>query len=302
MVGSPQLNRFDIITKQFDPVPAMDLARCPRPNVCPASAASITQTHSSDDDMVHSATVQDTSWNRLGCVVARENSYSYYPTPVGMSFDECHVDKSGRWLMILEGRENGSQINRLVDLSNGKTTIIEDADGSLGHLDMGFGYAVGADNYNPYPNATILLKFPVTSVQRPIGPVVHFNKRWDIVAANHITHGNGYACGSNASRVADMADEIVCFLLDPNRNDDGSLDVLVVGQVMTDLDAAGGSDYDHDDYEKLPKGNLDVTGRYFIWTTNLGGDRLDAVLVKIPAERLISTMPREELRTRLRRK
>ena len=37
---------------------------------------------------------------------------------------------------------------------------------------------------------------------------------------------------------------------------------------------------------RLPKGNLDVTGRYFLWTTNLGGNRLDAFLVKIPAERL----------------
>src|SRR4029434_1808593 len=35
-------------------------------------------------------------------------------------------------------------------------------------------------------------------------------------------------------------------------------------------------------YAKRPKGNLDVTGRYFIWTTNLGGNRLDAFLVKIP--------------------
>jgi hypothetical protein len=57
----------------------------------------------------------------------------------------------------------------------------------------------------------------------------------------------------------------------------------VVGQVMTDLNAAGGGS---DDYNKRPKGNLDVTGRYFIWTTNLGGARLDAFIVKIPAERL----------------
>jgi hypothetical protein len=82
-----------------------------------------------------------------------------------------------------------------------------------------------------------------------------------------------------------MADEIVCFPLDANRNADGSLDVLVVAQVMTDLDAAGGGDADGDDYEQTPKGNLDVTGRYFIWTANLGRDRLDAFLVKIPAER-----------------
>jgi hypothetical protein len=160
---------------------------------------------------------------------------------------------------------------------------------------MGFGYAVGADTFNPLPNATILLKFPVTQTARPIGPVLHYNKRWDIAAANHVAHGNAsasvpaesqYACGSNASRVADMADEIVCFPLDSARNPDGSLSVLVVAPVMTDLDAAGGGDVDGDDYEQLPKGNLDLTGRYFIWTTNLGGDRLDAFLVKIPSERL----------------
>jgi hypothetical protein len=33
----------------------------------------------------------------------------------------------------------------------------------------------------------------------------------------------------------------------------------------------------------MPKGNLDVTGRYFIWTSNLRSDRLDAFIVKIPA-------------------
>jgi len=180
-------------------------------------------------------------------------------------------------------------------LRSGNITTIEDVQGGLGHLDMGFGYAVGADNYNPWPNATILLKFPVTNTQRPVGPVVHYNKRWDIAAANHVAHGNAipglppesqYACGSHASRVVDMADEIVCFSLNPDRSPDQSLDVLVVTQVMTDLDASGGGDLDGDDYEQRPKGNLDVTGRYFVWTTNMGGGRLDAFLVKVPAERL----------------
>jgi hypothetical protein len=92
-----------------------------------------------------------------------------------------------------------------------------------------------------------------------------------------------------------MADEIVCFPLDPNRNADGSLDVLVVGQVMTDLDATGGRDFNGDDYTQLPKGNLDVTGRYFIWTSNVSGSRLDAFLVKVPyqwfSERVFITSP-----------
>jgi hypothetical protein len=291
LVGGTKLRRYDVLTRKFDRKPAIDLDACPRPAICPADAAFVTQPHSSDDDRVHSASVQNADWRRIGCVVARPSGYVYVPTPDGFLFDECHVDKSGRWLAMLEGRFDGSRVNRIIDLTTGQQTLIEGVDGALGHLDMGYGYAVGADTYNGLPNATILLTFPVASTQRPIGPVVHYNKRWDIAAANHIAHGNAvaaapesqYACGSNASSTPDMADEIVCFPLDANRNSDGSLDVLVVGQVMTDVNAAGGGG---DDYAKRPKGNLDVTGRYFIWTTNLGGGRLDAFLVKIPAERL----------------
>jgi hypothetical protein len=297
LIGTPQLRRYDILQRQFEAAPALDLTVCPRPAVCPASAAFIIQPHSSDDDRVHSATVQDTSWRRIGCVAYQSATqrFQYFAPPTGYALDECHVDKSGLWLMLLETRPGGSRRNRVVDLRRNRITTIDDVNGALGHLDMGFGYAVGADTFNPLPNSTILLKFPVTSTIRPIGPVVHFNKRWDIAAANHVAHGNArsgvspdaqYACGSNASRVQDMADEIVCFPLDAGRNSDGSLDVLVVAQVMTDLDAAGGRDSDGDDYEQTPKGNLDVSGRYFLWTTNLRGNRLDAFLVKIPAERL----------------
>lgn len=293
--GSTVLRRYDLITRQFEATPAFDLAACPRPAVCPTNAAFIFQPHSSDDDRVHSATVQNASFQRLGCVASDANMFIYVPTRTGYVLDECHVDKSGRWLLMLETTSTGALDNRIVDLSTGAVQAVTDAAGALGHLDTGFGYAVGADNYNSLPNASILLKFPLTSTQRPLGPVVHFNKRWDIAAANHIAHGNAiasrpaeeqYACGSNASRVADMADEIVCFSLNPHRNADGSLDVLVVGQIMTDLDALGGNDFDGDDYSQMPKGNLDVSGRYFIWTANLGGNRLDAFLVKIPGELL----------------
>jgi hypothetical protein len=291
LVGSPLLQRFDIVTRQFDPVPAMDLTTCPRPRVCPRSAQFITQPHSSDDDLVHSASVQDNNYQRLGCVVSSPSGFRFFAVPKGYSFDECSIDKSARWLIVLAETSDGTRINRIINMRTGKATEVDGPNGALGHYDMGYGYAVGADTYNPEPNATILIKFPLASTTRPIGPVVHYNKRWDLAAANHITHTNAvnavpesqYACGSNAGYQTDMADEIVCFPLDPNRNDDGSLDVLVVGQVMTDLNAAGGGS---DDYNKRPKGNLDVTGRYFIWTTNLGGARLDAFIVKIPAERL----------------
>jgi len=298
--GTPTLRTFDVLSRQFDATPALDLAACPRPSVCPNDAAFIFQPHSSDDDRVHSATVQNAAFQRLGCVVFDAGRFVYVPIRAGYALDECHVDKSGRWLLILETQADGKLDNRVFDVPTGTETALTDVAGALGHLDTGFGYAVGADNYNALPNASSLLKFPITSTERPLGPVVHFNKRWDIAAANHIAHGNAvagrppedqYACGSNASRVADMADEIVCFSLNPNRYPDGSLDVLVVGQIMTDLNAPGGNDLDGDDYEQVPKGNLDVTGRYFIWTANLGGNRLDAFLVKVPAELLDAGTP-----------
>ena len=296
--GSTALRRLDVITRQFEAAPAFDLAACPRPAICPSDAAFIFQPHSSDDDRMHSATVQNAAFQRLGCVASDSSRFVYVPIRTGYALDECHVDKSGRWLLMLETQGSGALDNRVVDLATGTVTLISDVAGALGHLDTGFGYAIGADNYNSLPNASILLKFPLTTTQRPLGPVVHFNKRWDIAAANHIAHGNAipgrppeeqYACGSNGSRVADMADEIVCFPLNAKRNADGSLDVLVVGQIMTDLDALGGNDFDGDDYEQVPKGNLDVTGRYFIWTANLGGNRLDAFLVKVPAELLATS-------------
>jgi len=296
LVGQPALRRYDIATRQFETAAAMNLRDCPR-KVCPAGATTITQPHSSDDDLVHSATVQTADWARIGCVVyeAAARRYRYFGVPKDYVFDECQVDKSGQWVLLHESRLDGARRNRIVDLWSSRVTTIADVNGALGHLDMGFGYAVGADTFNPLPNATILLKFPVQRTERPIGPVVHFNKRWDMAAANHIAHGNAqrgvppesqYACGSNASRVVDMADEIICFPLDAARNPDGSLSVVVVAPMMSDLDAAGGGDADGSDYTQTPKGNLDVTGGYFLWTTNLGGNRLDAFLVKIPTERL----------------
>ena len=105
----------------------------------------------------------------------------------------------------------------------------------------------------------------------------------------HISHANArpgvpleqqFACGGQATRSAvPRANEIVCFRLDP------SLEVLVVAPTMTDLNAPGGG---ADDYSKLPKGNLDITGQYFIWTSNAGGNRLDAFVVKVPSHLLVS--------------
>ncbi len=114
---------------------------------------------------------------------------------------------------------------------------------------------------------------------------MQFNKDWYTAAANHVAHGNAksgtppeqqYACGSNTDSVAERANEIVCFLLNPNPNPD----ILVVAQVMTEVGSNRGGGYDH--YAQFAHGNGDVTGQYFLWTSNLGSGRLDVLLVKVP--------------------
>jgi hypothetical protein len=102
--------------------------------------------------------------------------------------------------------------------------------------------------------------------------------------ANHLSHQNAkasipmkeqFACGSSADRSV-VQNEVVCFRLDATH------DQLVVAPIMTNLNAPGGGT----DYAKTPKGNLDISGKYFIWTSNLGGNRLDAFLVKVPSQLL----------------
>jgi len=275
----PQMLRFDVASRQFQTV--FDV----RPQF--GQDKVIRQMHSSDDDTVHSGTlVALPDYRMLGCVVYHEDTGAFQYFPRIGTFNECHVDKSGRWLMSLEDVDHRFDLEmRIFDLRTGNERLVWDQAGAVGHADMGYGYVVGADNWNIFPNAILLWDFSKDPLS---GLLVSHNTTWTAPGPNHIAHGNArpdapadrqYACGSSASRTdAVWSNEIVCFRLD------GSLGVLVVAPVLTDLDAPGGGD----DYAKEPKGNLDVTGRYFVWTGNAGGDRLDAFIVKVPAELLFA--------------
>ncbi len=205
-------------------------------------------------------------------------------------YDECQIDKSGRWLVIKENVDGRhGEDNRVIDLQTGAERVLLDENGAVGHSDIGFGYMVGTDNWNARPGAIRTWKFdldlrggePLASVPEQ-GLLDYQLPSWG-ASVGHIAHGNARAgvspdrqivCGSSASRVlVPRVNEIVCYRLD------GSLDALVVAPNLTNLDAAGGGSQE---YNKLPKGNLDPTGEYFIWTTNAGSGRLDAFVVRVP--------------------
>ena len=274
----PRMLRYDVVSRRFETVFDVEPAFGTNRNIY--------QMHSSDDDLVHSATLRVASTeDYLGCLVyfEAERRFRWYPK-IGL-FDECHLERSGRWTVSLEDiGEPGDIANRLFDNRTGQETRLAGPNGTVGHMDVGYGYLVGADDHLPLPHATIRIDFEPAVAQ---GPILHRNSMPELAALNHPSHLNArphvplssqYTCGSNAT-VDAFQNEITCVRLD------GSTDQLIVAPVMNDLQAPGGC---CDAYGKMPKGNLDVTGAYFIWTTNLGGDRLDAYLVKVPAHRLIS--------------
>ncbi len=281
----PRMVRYDVQTKSLETV--FDVSS-------QFPGRYIWQMHSSNDDRVHSATLRDgSSYAMLGCVAYREDRGQLQFFAKKGDFDECQVDKSGRFLVIkenLDGR-NGED-NRIIDLDSGAEHVLLDENGAGGHSDIGFGYMVAEDNFNAQPGAVRVWRFDMNlrggqpASEQGQGTLVYQLASWNS-GLGHVAHGNSragvsleqqMACASNANRQAiARVNEIVCFRLD------GSLNALIVAPNMTDLNASGGGS---DDYLKMPKGNLDPTGEYFIWTANAGTGRLDAFIVRVPIEKL----------------
>ena len=246
------------------------------------------QIHSSNDDNVHSATVKDGSYSDLGCVSYNQSTGRATFIARKGDFDECQVDKSGRWLLVkenIDGR-NGED-NRIIDLQSGAEQIFYDEEGAAGHSDLGYGYLVAEDNMYNQAGAVRVWQFGQDTKAAGQGTLVYALSSWDGGGVGHVSHGNAKAgtpinqqmvCSSNAYRVnLPRVNEIVCYRLD------GSMNALIVAPNMTDLNASGGGS---DDYSKRPKGNLDPTGEYFVWTSNVGTNRNDAFIVRVPQHKL----------------
>ena len=219
------------------------------------------------------ATAQHTSRSAASSTTRISALFSFF-AKTG-AYDECQLDKAGRWLVIKEQLDDAYDVdNVIVDLLTGQQATLIDQAGAPGHSDTGFGYMVGNDNWYSVPGAVRVWTFaqPFPSSQPgtpPQGLLVYRTTDWAADIGN-LSHANAtpgvasteqFVCGGNARREQlPRNNEIVCFRLD------GSLQAVVVAPVMTDLNAPGGVD----DYRKQPKGNLDVTGQYFIWTSNRG--------------------------------
>ena len=279
--NGPRMLRYDVLSKAFETV--FDVTSLL------GGGKYLWQMHSSNDDRVHSATVKNSStYQDLGCLVYREDTHQHlFFTPRG-DYDECQIDKSGRWLVIKENVDNAyNEDNRVIDIETGVEQVLWDQNGAAGHSDMGFGYIVGEDDkWSANPYGVRVWQFG-SNMNSADGRVVYGMPSWSGPGLGHIAHSNAQyglpvssqmACVSNAGDFTlARTNEIVCFRLD------GSMQALVVAPNMTDLNASGGGS---DAYSKRPKGNIDPTGEYFLWASNMGGNRADVFIVRIPVQML----------------
>lgn len=269
LLDGPRLQRYHIDTGDLETVfTAPDEQR-----------TYLWQAHSSADDRVHSATLRDTgSYAMLGAITYREQFRERMIwARLGDDFDECQVDKSGKWLVVKE-KLDGRLMNRIIDLATGRETQLVAGQGALGHSDNGFEYIVGEDGYHERPGAMLLRRF---GYDRPT--LVYYMHGWGEPTgmSRHVAHGN--------ARPSDPASQFV-VVSSAHRDDlaraneivkvplDGSLACTVICPNLVDLDAPGGGE----DYRKLPKANLDVTGEYVIWSANMGTPRIDAFVAQVP--------------------
>lgn len=279
--GGGRLMRVDVMTKAVETV--FDVG----PEY--GDGHIVWQHHTSDDDRVHSFTLRDATYADVGCAVYSAETESFELFPEIGAYDECQVDRSGRWLVIKENVDGTEgEDNRIIDLQTGSEQILLDPAGAAGHSDLGHGTMVAADNYHGMPGAYRLWDLSMAPDDPGNGTLVYHDTAWGDSAGDHVSHTNAsaappaeqVACNSrlaHSGTVNPRGGEIVCYRLD------GSLDVLVVAPTLSHADGSGGGST----YAAMPKGNLDVTGRWMIWTTNLGGDRLDAFLVRVPLHRLL---------------
>ena len=77
----------------------------------------------------------------------------YFINPLSLDdngFDECQVDKSGRYLVIKFEDELNQRLYAHIDLETGATGYFEFANGAYGHSDCGYASVVGQSAFDPY--------------------------------------------------------------------------------------------------------------------------------------------------------
>jgi len=180
------------------------------------------------------------------------------------NFNECSVDKSGRWLMSLEDVDYKYDLEmRIFNLATGTERLVWTRTAPSATPTWATTTS-SRRSVEHLPNAILSWTSPRT--RSPV--FVHHNTDWPLPLRPHL-HANARAGvrppavrlrQRRLARRRHLGNESSASTWTARSRSSSSL------RHDRPERPGGGSD----DYVKQPKGNLDLTGQYFIWTSNTG--------------------------------
>jgi hypothetical protein len=252
----------------------------------------IFQCSTSNDDKMSACTLEDSNWKPVGCVAySKTKGFQFYSQKRG--FDECHVGAAGKYVLI-----DANHNTIIWNLETGKTYTILNKAGGGGHYATGYGYYTQNNNRDKNYDSVKLWKF---GQPKPIGDV--FDQPWtsqcvgskctevpshpswlNAVPISERSISEQYVCDStrSGSLTKPFSHAVFCYFLTAE-NAPARKKALVIAPTMIDPDkrgCPGGA------YGQYAKGNIDPTGHYFMWSSNLkSNDTCQVFIVKIPVSR-----------------
>ena len=264
----------------------------------------INQCGTSFNDQVSACTLEDSSYNVLGCIVYNghgSGGFQVYTSTYGMN--ECQPGADGKYIMFIEenarpGQTYGSTV--IINAQTGVKTVVLNSIGGAGHYALGYGYYVQTDNTDPtYASEKLWNVSDLTAGignvwAQPYADACNYNPTVCAEVPSHPSWLNAvpasvqpiahqYVCDSTANTIVKpFANQVFCYTLDTSIPA-AQKKALVVAPTMTNATASGGCADGNGAYGNEPKGNIDPTGHYFIWSANLDStDNCQIFIVKIP--------------------
>ena len=263
----------------------------------------IFQCGTSFDDQVTACSLENSSWTVTGCIVYNgkgNKGFQFYSSPYGMN--ECQPGADGKYIMFVEenarpGQDYGSTV--IINAQTGAQTVVLHSIGGAGHYALGYGYYLQHNNNDPtydsmklwdvnnltsgsdvwdQPYAKQCNYNPTVCAQTPSHP------SWlNAVPASVQPIAHQYVCDSTANAIVKpFSNQVFCYNIDSSVAP-ADQRTLIVAPTMSNSTASGGCADGNGAYGNEPKGNIDPTGHYFIWSSNLDStDNCQIFIVKIP--------------------
>jgi len=294
------LKRIDILTKKVTTIFSLDSYSGYQ------TGDILYMCSSSYDDKTHACILEDSSYTPQGCLIYHSDTSRFRLVPnsvlqAGTEVHQCHVGAGGKYL-VMTGSETPYNNTAVWDITSNTSTYIASTNGGGGHFFPGYGHYLQLDNQSGV-GSTVRL-WNVSNLTS--GGAIVWNQPWagacpvlgscstipqhpswlNTVPASQVPVARQYACDSTSNNEPEQApfgNQVYCFYLDASVAP-SDMQSLVVAPTMINQNkrgCPGGA------YGQYPKGNIDFTGHYYIWSANLDSDdNCQVFIARIPVAKL----------------